>query len=235
VTDGPRLKGPRIYTGVRFPVWVFLPPVRFITSIHCTCIPLAIKYSVTALTCSPCTMICFNSGLREIGCTFVEDAHAIFSPSARLSASRRKISKPDMYVIVWLWRRMVLTEIGCGIPSLGGYKQPERRSKERTTDLMIGWLLPIEILYHAFAPLKILLITSLVCTNFFFRSSALLSSFPFKTISRRSLSWVTSTKYGSCGLNRFFDARYWLMMVLISFFVKSSSGLVWSESQKSCE
>ena len=222
------MKGLGIYTGVRFPVWVFLTPVRFITSIHGFCIPLAIKHSVTALTCSPCTMICFNSGLRESGCTFVEDAHAIFSPSARLSASRRKISKPDMYVTV-------LIEIGCGIPSLCGYKQPERRSKKRTTDLMIGWLLPVEILYHAFVLLKILLITSLVCTNFFFRSSGLLSSFPFKTVSRRSLSWVTSTKYGSCGLNRFFDARYWLTMVLISSAVKSSSGLVWSESQKSCE
>jgi len=94
--SNPTLKYLGIYIGMRFPILVFLSPAWFVTSIHRLCIPLAIKHSAMTLMCSPCTIICFNFGLRGSGCTVAEDAHAVFSPSARPSASRRKISKPDM-------------------------------------------------------------------------------------------------------------------------------------------
>ena len=106
-----------------------LTPALFITSIHRLCTPLEIKHSATALTCSPCTMICFKFGLHGSGCTAVEDAHAFLSPSARLSAPRLKISKSDICVTLWLRRRMMLTEIGFGVLSLSDYEQPEFRLK----------------------------------------------------------------------------------------------------------
>ena len=97
-TSDPRMRpeGLDIYIGPRFPVWIFSTLVWFITSIHRLWMPLTTKHSATTLTCSPCTMICFDSGLRGSVCTVEDDAHAAFSSSARLFASKRKISNPDM-------------------------------------------------------------------------------------------------------------------------------------------
>jgi len=94
----------------------------FGTSIRFFGTPSVVKHSTMASTCSPCTMICFNLGLRGSGCTAAEDAHVFLSPLAKLSVRRSKFSRPDMYVIVWLWRRTTLIEIGFGVPSLGDFE-----------------------------------------------------------------------------------------------------------------
>ena len=186
-----------------------------------------------ASTCSPCTMISFNSSFRGLGCTVVEDAHAIFSPSARLSASRQKISKPDTHVTVNSPRCTTLTEIGFGTPSLRDFEQPECQNQERNTDLMIGSLSPLDILYHISMLPTILLIAWLVFMNFPSKSSALPTFFPLNTVSKKSLSWATLTRFGSSGFRSRFDVMYWLIMVLTSSSVKSPSGLVCFTCQQS--
>ena len=91
---------------------------------------------------------------------------------------------------------------------------------------MIGCLSPEEILYQGFVLLITLPITLLMAINFFPKSSALLVSFLFETISRMNLSRETLTESWSLGLRRRFDVRYCLTMVLISSPVRSSSGLI---------